>query len=249
LTFGKASEPAPEPVLYAAPPPSEGRLAEPAAPEPRRPAPRPAAKAVEARPWFDEGARYLGQIERAYLLFEVDGGLLMVDQHAAQERVLFEKYLAEIEEGRVAVQRLMLPMTVTLPASAAAAALARKARLKAAGFEVEPFGKTALHVTAVPAVFHKAGQAEEAVHRALDGLTAPRQAAADARYDATATIACKAAVKAHDPLSEKEAVALLAALRACKDGTCCPHGRPSMVSLDREELARRFKRPGAPPLK
>ncbi|TBR21751.1 DNA mismatch repair endonuclease MutL [bacterium] len=217
-------------------PPPPSRVAE----EPR---PQP------ARPWFNEGARYLGQIERAYLLFEVEGGLLMVDQHAAQERVLFERYLAELESGHVAVQRLMLPLTVTLPASAAAAALARRDRLKEAGFEVEGFGKTGIRVTTVPSVFSKAGQAEEAVHRALDGLTQPRKAAADARYDATATIACKAAVKAHDPLSEKEALALLKSLRACADATCCPHGRPSMVSLDREELARRFKRPGAVPLK
>ncbi|TPW21990.1 MAG: DNA mismatch repair protein MutL [Elusimicrobia bacterium] len=243
LTFGKApSAPAQapygEPVLYSAPAATESRAAEP----------RPQPKAVQPRPWFDEGARYLGQIERAYLLFEVDGGLLMVDQHAAQERVLFEKYLGELESGHVAVQRLMLPLTVTLPASAAAAALARRARLKEAGFEVEGFGKTALRVTTVPSVFSKAGQAEEAVHRALDGLTQPRKAAADARYDATATIACKAAVKAHDPLSEKEALALLKSLRGCADATCCPHGRPAMVSLDREELAHRFKRPGAPPL-
>ncbi|MBI3297614.1 MAG: DNA mismatch repair endonuclease MutL [Elusimicrobia bacterium] len=244
LTFGKAPQPSPAPA-YAYPAPTESRTAE--APRTRelpisRPEPRP------QRPWFDEGARYLGQIERAYLLFEASGGLLMVDQHAAQERVLFEKYMAEIESGSVAVQRLMLPLPVVLPASAVAAALARKERLARAGFEVAVFGKTTLRVSTVPAVFAKAGQVEDAVHRALDGLTAPGAAAADARYDATATIACKAAVKAHDPLSEREALALLESLRACKDATACPHGRPSMVALDREELARRFRRPGAVPL-
>ena len=122
------------------------------------------------------------------------------------------------------------------------------ARLKKAGFEVEGFGKTTLRVTAVPALFAKSGEVEDFVHRALDSMTSPAAAAAGARYDATATIACKAAVKAHDPLSDKEALALLQSLRSCRDATACPHGRPSMVSLDREELARRFKRPGAPPL-
>ena len=86
------------------------------------------------------------------------------------------------------------------------------------------------------------------VHSLLDGLLSPRAAAADLRYDATATIACKAAVKAHDLLSGREAEALLRDLRSCKDPTCCPHGRPTMLSLDRDELARRFKRSGAPPL-
>ena len=247
LTFSRAPEPAPVPV-YSRPAPTESRAAEPLPVPAAPPRAEPAAPPRPQRPWFDEGARYLGQIERSYLLFEVDGGLLVVDQHAAQERVLFEKYMGELEAGKVAVQRLMLPLPVTLPASAVSAALARKARLSRAGFSVEAFGKTTLHVTSVPAVFAKAEQVEEAVHRALDGLTAPGAAAADARYDATATIACKAAVKAHDPLSEREALALLASLRQCRDATACPHGRPSMVSLDRTELARRFKRPGAPPL-
>ncbi|MDE2290659.1 MAG: DNA mismatch repair endonuclease MutL [Elusimicrobia bacterium] len=244
LSFAPSARPA-APAPFPAPAPSApGRVSEPA------PAPyaAPERRAAPSRPWFDEGARFLGQIERAYLVFESEGGLLVVDQHAAQERVLFERYRAELEEGRVAVQRLMLPLPVTLPASAVSAALSRRKELKAAGFEVAPFGKTTLRVTSVPALFAEAGEAEDAVHRALDGLTAAGTAAADARYDATATIACKAAVKAHDPLSEKEALALLKALRSCQDPTCCPHGRPSMVSLDRVELARRFKRPGAPPL-
>src|SRR5262249_12008926 len=64
---------------------------------------------------------------------------------------------------------------------------------------------------------------------------------------AIATIACKAAVKAHDRLSAQEALRLVEDLKECKDGTCCPHGRPSMISLNRDELARRFKRPAAPP--
>lgn len=241
LTFGKEPRSATT-TAYAPPAPTEAYFSEPA---PVVQSPRPARP---ARPWFDEGARYLGQIERAYLLFEVSGGLLMMDQHAAQERVLFEKYMTEIESGTVAVQRLMLPLPIILPASAVSAALARKSRLARAGFEISAAGKTTLHVSSVPAVFAKAGQAEEAVHRALDGMTAPGAAAASARYDATATIACKAAVKAHDPLGEREALALLASLRACSDATACPHGRPSMVALDRDELARRFKRPGAVPL-
>ena len=202
----------------------------------------------DARPWFDDGMRFLGQIERAYLVFEADGGILLVDQHAAQERVLFEKYFSEIRDGEVGEQKLMLPLAIELPASAIQRVLALGERLARAGFAVEPFGKTTLHVTSVPAVLHKAGEIEDAVHRLLDELTDPKAAAADSRYDATATIACKASVKAHDRLSEKEALRLVEDLRKCEDATCCPHGRPSMLSLDRQELARRFKRPGAPPL-
>ncbi|MFA5140613.1 MAG: DNA mismatch repair endonuclease MutL [Elusimicrobiota bacterium] len=193
-------------------------------------------------------ARYLGQIERSYLVFESAGGLLVMDQHAAQERVLFERYLSDAQSGRLAAQRLALPLPVDLPVSAIQNVLAQRERLKRVGFEVEAYGKTTLHVVAVPPLFEKTDEIREMVHSLLDGLLSPRAAAADLRYDATATIACKAAVKAHDPLSGREAEVLLRDLRSCKDPTCCPHGRPTMLSLDRDELARRFKRSGAPPL-
>ncbi len=208
----------------------------------------PRQKNEESRPWFDESIRYLGQIERAYLVFESEGGILLLDQHAAQERVLFERYLGEITDGEISEQTLMIPIPIELPASGIQRVLAQEKRLKRAGFVVSPFGKTTLNVTSVPAILHKAGDITDAVHRLLDGLTDPKSATADVRYDATATIACKASVKAHDPLSGPEAVRLVEDIRKCEDATCCPHGRPSMLSLDREELARRFKRPGAPPL-
>ena len=78
----------------------------------------------------------------------------------------------------------------------------------------------------------------------------PKSAARRAMWAAyaVATIACKAAVKAHDALGEKEALRLLEDLKDCEDGSCCPHGRRAMLSLNREELARRFQRPGAVPL-
>ena len=202
---------------------------------------------TETRP-DTEPARYLGQIERSYLVFESAGGLLVMDQHAAQERVLFERYLSDAESGRLAAQRLVLPLPVDLPVSAIQSVLAQRERLKRVGFEVEAYGKTTLHVVAVPPLFEKTDEIREMVHSLLDGLLSPRAAAADLRYDATATIACKAAVKAHDLLSGREAEALLRDLRSCKDPTCCPHGLPTMLSLDRDELARRFKRSGAPPL-
>ena len=205
-------------------------------------------KSQPQKPWFDPSLRYLGQIERAYLVFDSQGGLLLVDQHAAQERVLFERYVRELTTGCPKTQRLMLPISIELPASALAALAAKAEKMRKAGFEIAPFGKTILHVTEIPAVFAEAKDVRELVHRVLDDFLSPLAAKADVRYHAAATIACKGAVKAHDPLGEREAVALIEALRACEDGTCCPHGRPAMLSFTRDELARRFKRPGPPPL-
>jgi len=208
-----------------------------------------AMAAPEGAPaWYTPPFRYLGQIERAYLLFEANGGLFMLDQHAAAERILFEKLMAEIEHGGAKSQKLMLPIPVALPASATRMVLEKADRLRKIGFDVAPFGKSGLHVTAVPSLFASADDVKRLIHRVIDSLNDPVDEAAALRHDAIATVACKAAVKAHDRLGEKEAYELLDQLKDCKDGSCCPHGRRAMLSLNRDELARRFQRPGAVPL-
>jgi DNA mismatch repair protein MutL len=207
-----------------------------------------APQAEEKARWFTPPFSFLGQIERAYLVFEAAGGLFILDQHAAAERVLFEKYLSEIESGGARTQRLMIPMTLQLPASAVSTILSRAPRLDPLGFTFEPFGKTGLRCLSVPAMFQRAADLKEMVHRLLDAVADPVAAAQAVRHDAVATLACKAAVKAHDPLSEREAFKLIEDLKQCRDSSCCPHGRRTMLALDRDELARRFQRPGAPPL-
>lgn len=208
-----------------------------------------ALSAPEGAPaWYTPPFRYVGQIERSYMVFEAAGGLFILDQHAAAERVLFEKLMGEIEAGGAKSQRLMIPVPIDLPASAVRAVLDKAERLSKIGFEVVAHGKNGLHVTSVPALFYQADDVKKLVHRVIDSLSDPVAEAERVRHDAIATIACKAAVKAHDRLGEDEAYKLLDALRDCKDGSCCPHGRRAMLALNREELARRFQRPGAVPL-
>jgi len=208
-----------------------------------------ALAAPEGAPaWYTPPFRYVGQIERSYMLFEANGGLFVLDQHAAAERVLFEKFMGEIEDGGAKSQKLMIPVPVDLPASAVRAVLDKADRLHKIGFEVAAFGKNGLHVTAVPALFYRADEVKKLVHRIVDSLSDPVAEAEQLRHDAIATIACKAAVKSHDRLGEEEAYKLLDALKDCKDGSACPHGRRAMLALSRDELARRFQRPGAVPL-
>ncbi|MFA6317607.1 MAG: DNA mismatch repair endonuclease MutL [Elusimicrobiota bacterium] len=196
--------------------------------------------------WWRPPYRYLGGLEDSFLVFESSGGLLVLDQHAAQERVFFEGYMKDLAKPGKACQPLMLPLTLDLGASRRTEVLAMKSRLAALGFTVEPFGKTALHLTGAPAVFRKASDLKDTVLRLLDYLEDPAHAAAATGRAAAATVACKRAVKAHDPLGEREALALLETLKDCRDGTSCPHGRPTMLAFSRDELARRFDRSGAP---
>jgi DNA mismatch repair protein MutL len=208
-----------------------------------------ALSAPEGAPaWYTPPFRYVGQIERSYLVFEANGGLFVLDQHAAAERILFETLMKELEHGGAKSQKLMLPVSVELPASAVRAVMDKADRLRKLGFEIEPKGRTGLQATAIPAIFSAAEDVKRLLHRVVDALSDPVDEAAALRHDAIATIACKAAVKAHDRLGEEEAYKLLDALKDCADGSACPHGRRAILSLNRDELARRFQRPGAVPL-
>ncbi len=211
--------------------------------------PDAALSAPEGAPaWYTPPFRYVGQIERSYLVFEAAGGLFVLDQHAAAERILFETLMKELEHGEAKSQKLMLPVPVELPASAVRMVLDKADRLRRLGFEVEAHGRTGLRATAMPAIFNAAEDVKRLLHRVVDALADPVEEAAALRHDAIATIACKAAVKAHDRLGEEEAYRLLDQLKDCRDGSACPHGRRAILSLNRDELARRFQRPGAVPL-
>ena len=202
--------------------------------------------------WWTPPFRYLGSLEESYLVFEAAGGLLLVDQHAAAERVRFERFMGELASGRPCAQRLMLPIEVELPASRFQALLGLKAFLADSGLETEPFGERTLHVLTLPESFPLP---QESVRELLERLAeaaqeagpAPTRARPETLREALASLACRGAVKAHERLSEKEAVELLEDLRSCQ-APVCPHGRPALLAMDRGEIARRFKRPGPPPL-
>ncbi|MBI5883615.1 MAG: DNA mismatch repair endonuclease MutL [Elusimicrobia bacterium] len=196
--------------------------------------------------WWRPPYRYLGQIEGSFLVFEAAGGMLILDQHAAQERILFEEYMRDLRKKGQPCQPLMLPLSLDLGASRRAEVLRLREHLADLGFSIEPFGKTSVHLTGAPAVFRKASDLKDVVLRLLDYLEDPAHAAADVGRGAAATVACKRSVKAHDPLTEAEALRLLEDLKDCGDGTSCPHGRRTMLAFTRDELARRFDRSGAP---
>lgn len=199
--------------------------------------------------WYAPPLRYLGQVERAYLIFEAQGGLLLLDQHAAAERVLFERFLSDLKVGHPPVQKLMMPHSIELPPSRLERMLEWKVFLQDTGFDIEASGRGSLLVHSVPTLFElDQVEMEEFLNRLLDEIGDPRKVKDEVKNHAIATRACKCAIKAHDPLSEREAMSLVEDLKNCKDSFACPHGRPAVLSLTRDELARKFKRPGAVPI-
>ncbi len=185
----------------------------------------------------------LGQFRNTFILAVDDDGIVIVDQHVAHERVLYERILERLTDAPLERQGLLLPMVLELPGAGHAALVARAAELARFGFEVEDFGGAAVRVTAVPALLGPADadRALRALADDLDGLDRGL-AAEQAVKQIAATMACHAAVKAHDPLTPEKMRHILEELRATAYSTVCPHGRPVMFRISRRELERRFER-------
>jgi DNA mismatch repair protein MutL len=184
----------------------------------------------------------LVQLRDTYLMFEHDDGLVLIDQHSAHERVLFERFLGALERGEAPSQRLLFPMTLHLGPAEADAFEEHQDLFTALGFEVEGFGGHTLIIRAVP-MPHPRFDAERCIRETLDALAGNRFASAAPRHERlAATVACKAAIKAGDTLSPGEMRALYAALGATALPAHDVHGRATIVHVPWDEVDRRFGR-------
>lgn len=189
-----------------------------------------------------EGGPRIIQLRRTYLMLEHEDGIVLIDQHAAHERVLCEQFTRAFERGDAPSQRLLLPLTLHLGPAEAEALEANRSELERLGFEIEAFGGDSILIHSVPAP-HPRFDAERCLRETLDALTGDRAPGAAARHQRLlATVACKAAVKAGDALSEKEMHALVWALRNAELPAHDVHGRSAIVHLSWAELERRFGR-------
>ncbi len=184
----------------------------------------------------------LFQLRSTYIAFEHPDGLVLIDQHSAHERVLFEEFIGALESGIAPAQRLLLPLTLHLGPAEGEAFDANREYLEKLGFEVEGFGGHTLIVNTVP-MPHPRFDAERCLRETLDALTGDRVAGAAAKHERlAATVACKAAIKAGEQLSQSEMRALFASLRDTKLPAHDVHGRSTIVHLTWDEVERRFGR-------
>jgi DNA mismatch repair protein MutL len=190
--------------------------------------------------------RYLAQLYRTYLLCEGESEFVMIDQHAAHERVLFERLRARHLVGAPAVQPLLFAETFEVSATQGAQLEEFAAELAIAGFHIEPFGTSGGSVTLALKAAPAGLRADPApvVRELLAELSdCGSSRAAEQRIDLVfATIACHSAVRAGDPLSAPEVDALFADLDATPYRAHCPHGRPVLWRWPLTEIARRFDR-------
>lgn len=194
--------------------------------------------ATPASPW-GAGRRVLGQHRNTYILVEDEQGLVLVDQHCAHERVLFERILDALARGAPA-QALLSPVVVEVPRSRAPLLLDRLDDLRALGFDVEPFGESSFRIGAVPETVGDADPAELLLE--LAAQDEPGLAALSGVERLAATTACKAAVKAGFPLGHERLKWLVDELFAARVPTTCPHGRVALLRLSDRDLDHRFQR-------
>lgn len=216
-----------------------------ASPEPTdRPASLPSELPDPSAPsWWQGPYHYLGQLQRSYLIFENPQGLVIIDQHAAQERVLYEKYLDAFEKHSVAVQDLIFPIHVDVPPSNAERLMSWADWLKGAGFTLSRFAPNTLLLSSVPNVFRfKEDDMKSFVVSLAQLVGDPEKSTEDLKRKMIAMLACKRAIKAHDQISPSEAEGLLQNMKLCKDGMHCPHGRPCIAQLDVKDVAKLFGR-------
>ncbi len=186
--------------------------------------------------------RVIGQVFETYWLIEYEDKLYIIDQHAAHERVLYEKFTKEIRENKVNSQILYPAPVIDLNLSEADKLTRAMDRLNELGYEIEPFGGRQFRILAVPEILSSMNK-EELLVDFIDNLTEDMiMGTLDSVKDRIATMACKAAVKGNMKMSFEEANKLIDDLMKLENPFHCPHGRPIEVSFSKYEIEKKFKR-------
>jgi DNA mismatch repair protein MutL len=184
----------------------------------------------------------IGQVFGVYILSQSNNELYVIDQHAAAERVRFEKYLADWRKNKVPVQELLFPVTIELPPSQMGIVKENKKLLNQTGWELEEFGTNTFRVTGVPAILGTNFEAKTGLGQIIESLIEEKNLPSQEKIEKIIRAACRASVKAGDTVSNEEAKRLVADLFRCKAPFTCPHGRPTIFKISSLELKKYFGR-------
>ncbi|MSQ14684.1 MAG: DNA mismatch repair endonuclease MutL [Dehalococcoidia bacterium] len=199
-----------------------------------------AGQAAETQPAPLPLMRVLGQLGSTYIVAEGPDGMYMVDQHAAHERVLFEKILGDLESGACESQGLLEPIVVEMSEEQRTALRNGEEIMKRVGFGVESFGENTVLIRSVPSII-KEGSATQALADTLDQM-AQGKSSTDWQERIAASLACHGAIKAAQPLRFEEMRQLILQLEEAANPKTCPHGRPTTLYLSSSQLERQFGR-------
>ena len=186
--------------------------------------------------------KIIGQIFGTYWIIEYDDSVYMIDQHAAHEKVMYERFVKEISENKVTSQNLLPPVVVTLSGSQSQIVEEIEEHLYKLGFEIEPFGGNEYVIKAVPTELFGISE-KDLLFDIIDQYSLEgRKATPDTILSKLATMACKAAIKGNMNISVLEAKALIEELMSLDNPYNCPHGRPTMIFMSKSDVEKKFKR-------
>lgn len=232
-TASPATQPASSPTQAEA----SGRMAPAGAEQVRSEEP-----GAPSAPQVQPAAELLWQIHRKYIILPVEGAVLLVDQHAAHERVLYERAVAQFKETNARSQQLLFPQTIQMTAADAALVKDLEPMLRQLGFNLKFFGPSTVILDGVP-IDVRPGEEGTILQSILDLYKEDTHTVKlEPRERLAKSYSCKAAIKAGDPLKETEMRSLIDQLFATEIPYVCPHGRPVMIKLSLAELDRRFGR-------
>lgn len=186
--------------------------------------------------------KYIGIFNNTYIICEYNTELYLIDQHAAHERVLFEKYREEIKKGKVVSQIALAPIVMELSLEDFVVYSENQDLFERSGFDIELFGDNTIQLRQVPYILGKL-DGRNFLLQMIDGIrNFGKSSTVEVKYDNIARMACRSAVKAQDKLSFEEVKKLLEDLNLCENPFNCPHGRPTIIKITLNELEKRFKR-------
>ena len=186
--------------------------------------------------------KIIGQIFGTYWIMEYDGSVYMIDQHAAHEKIMYERFVREISEKTVTSQNLLPPVVVTLSSSQKQIVEEISEYLYQLGFEIEPFGGSDYVIKAVPTELFGISE-KELLFDILDQYSLEgKKVTPDTVLSKIATMACKAAIKGNMNISLLEVKALIEELMSLDNPYNCPHGRPTMIFMSKADVEKKFKR-------
>ena len=186
--------------------------------------------------------KIIGQFNKTYIIGEFNETLYLIDQHAAHEKILFEKYMDSIKNSSIVVQPLLVPNIIELTVDELAFYEENSQVFKDAGFKIDYFGGNTLALKEVPYFLGKLDSKALFLSIIDDLRNLGTGKTVDVKYNKIATIACKAAIKANDSLNEREMIKLVEDLRFIEDPFHCPHGRPTIIKFTSYELEKKFRR-------
>lgn len=190
---------------------------------------------------FDSQKRIIGIAFKTYIIVEKDNNLYMIDQHAGHERFLFDKFMKQVESNDIIVQNLLVPFILNVNTKEQEYIERNLELLKSYGFDIEYFGSGSYKISSIPMLLQNVNL-KEYFDEVLSDLNAKTKKPNEIVKRMIATMACKAAVKAGNTLSDEEIEKLLQMLKENNNTLLCPHGRPIVIMFERSQLEKMFKR-------